>query len=282
MSLRTRWIVLAALLGLAATGVVAVPRPANAFSLLISKIDSPAAGTEVAVGEPVTIRGSATNGESDGIVRIELSLDGGSTWTVVSQNSEGFTYTFAPTEPGPLTLITRAALRGEVEVPARSTTLKVTGTACPCVLHWPDPGIATHEEIDNLPVEVGLRFQVDHPGAIAGLMFQRYFDNTGPQFGHLWSGTGTLLAQTATTLVDGYPYLRFDTPVPVQPGQDYVASYFTPSGFYASAENYFDGTPIATGPFLLTGEAGVYSYGGGFPDQSWHGSNYAVEPVFVD
>jgi uncharacterized protein DUF4082/Big-like domain-containing protein len=281
MSVRMRRMLPAALLALAAA--VVTPAPAGAASQLLSRIDGPAAGSEVPAGVPLTVTGGATNGESGGVVRIELSVDGGSSWTVVSQNSEGFAYTFTPTSPGPLRLVTRAATRDQLEVPGRSTTLKVTGPDCPCVLRWPDPGPATHEEIDDLAVEVGLRFQVERPGAIAGLMLRRYPGNTGPQLGHLWSGAGDLLAQAASELVDGYPYLRFASPVPVEPGQDYVVSYFTPSGFYASAENYFDdGTELATGPFLLTGQAGVYRYGGGFPDQSWNGSNYSVEPVFVD
>src|SRR5262249_60510324 len=68
--------------------------------------------------------------------------------------------------------------------------------------------------------------------------------------------------------------------------QTYVVSYYTPSGHYASTENYFT-SPVLSPPFSTvvddTGGSGVYHYGpgGGFPDQTWPASNYWVEPGFT-
>lgn len=243
---------------------------------------TPGFGAVVPVGEPLTLTGGATNGEVGGIVSIELSLDGGQSWQVVATNTERLSYTFTPTQPGPLTVVTRASTRDVTEVPTSFTTVKVVGADCPCPLVWPDRGVTPVEEDDDLAVEVGLRFTVDRDGAIAGLMFRRFSGNTGLREGHLWSGDGTLLATgTTPTGGDGYPYIAFDQPVPVQAGQSYVASYFTPTGRYAQTTDYFTGEEILTGPFTLGEDAGVYQYGGGFPDQSWRGSNYWVDPVFV-
>jgi hypothetical protein len=148
-------------------------------------------------------------------------------------------------------------------------------------------GTGQIDDPDPVPVEVGLRFRTDRDGFVTGLLFYRYWDNIGPHIAHLWSADGDLLAEeTLASTGDNFPYVRFGQPVPVQADRTYVVSYYAPGGHYASTEHYFD-SPVVAAPFSTVvdeaGGSGVYTYGeaGGFPDQTWHASNYWVEPVFT-
>jgi hypothetical protein len=271
-----------------------------------SWVSSPTAGALVGTGSPLTVQGGAVNGEAGGIVGVEISLDGGTTWhpTQPEGSPESWSYTFTPAEAGVLTLVSRAATADVVEDPTTSVTIKVATSGhlqCPCFMNWPTPGLGVHDEDDAQPVELGLRFESLRAGYVTGLLFKRYPDNTGPHVAHLWDGHGNLLAEaTLDSTGDAYPYIRFDQPVPITPYTGYTVSYYTPTGHYASTELYFSGaiddfpryeTPL---PWMAIwanswtpGEpgsyAGVYHYGegGGFPDETWHASNYWVEPVFT-
>ena len=134
-------------------------------------------------------------------------------------------------------------------------------------------------------MEVGLRFRTDRDGYLTGLYFWRNPANTGPQVAHLWSADGDLRAEaTLTGSTASYPQITFTPPVPVQAGAGYVVSYYTPTGHYASSIGYFAGA-IVRAPFEAiydtSGTAGVYRYGGGFPDQTWEASNYWISPTFT-
>jgi hypothetical protein len=72
----------------------------------------------------------------------------------------------------------------------------------------------------------------------------------------------------------------FPTPVPVVPGEEYVASFTAWRGLYRTSENTFPATVIQ-GPFILPAHAGVYSYDDGFPTQTWNDSHYWVTPEFL-
>jgi hypothetical protein len=284
---------------LAAVGVRGAA--ASPYDHPMSRISSPAAGTAVSTGSELTVRGGAVNGEAGGIVRVEISSDGGASWQPAQPDPtlETWSYTFTPTEPGVLTLVSRAATADIEEDPTASVTIKVatSGTMqCPCFMNWPDPGYGVHDEDDAQPVELGLRFYSNRNGYVTGLLFKRYPDNTGPHVAHLWDGFGQLLAEaTLDSTGDAYPYIRFAQPVPISAYTTYTVSYYTPTGHYASSEFYFnisywDYTPPYPSPLAWQFGyedpnyfAGVYHYGegGGFPQQSWHASNYWVEPVFT-
>jgi len=260
----------------------------------VSTIMSPEAGTSDMYYNPVTVEGTAVNGEAGGIVRVELSLDGGATWHLTQPNPtfETWSYTFTPTAPGVITLVSRAATADVVEDPTNSVTIKPHSgpMQCPCFFDWPTPGYGVHDEDDTQPVELGLRFSSTQDGYVHGLMFKRYPDNTGPHVAHLWDINGNLLAEaTLNSTGDAYPYIKFAQPVPIRAAPAiYIVSYYTPTGHYASSEFYFNtsgASLTSTWPLQTPYSAipGVYRYGegGGFPDQTWHASNYWVDPVFT-
>ena len=85
----------------------------------------------------------------------------------------------------------------------------------------------------------------------------------------------------------GWQQALFSTPVNITPGTTYIASYFTPTGFYALDRDYFT-TQYSRGPLTApastaSGGNGVYTYAGTntFPTATYRASNYWVD-VLVD
>jgi len=266
-----------------------------------SHVMSPAPGGRLSVGVPATISGLAVNGEAGGVVQVEISLDGGGTWSLTDYAQERWSYTFTPTEPGKLVIVTRASTVAATEVPNSAVAVVVEpdntfdALACPCVLWFNSTDFTMAEDPDEQAVELGVRFRANTDGFVTGVRFARFPANSGAHIGRLWSADGQLLAEVTFTgeTDEGWQEASFDQPVPVRANTAYIASYYTPTGHYASTESYFSdldfySSPLQTleQPFRL-GEpragAGVYHYGdgGGFPDQTWHDSNYWVSPVLV-
>ena len=93
-----------------------------------------------------------------------------------------------------------------------------------------------------LQVELGTKFKSDVSGSVTGVAFYKGATNTGPFLGHLWTLGGTQLAEksyTNNTSEEGWQIVTFDTPVSISADTTYVISYFTQSGNYANAANYF-------------------------------------------
>src|SRR5262249_39138781 len=121
------------------------------------------------------------------------------------------------------------------------------------------------------------------------IRFYKGAANTGTHVGHLWSGTGTLLA-TATfsgETASGWEQVNFASPVAIAAGTTYVASYLAPNGGYAADAGFFTSTGVDSGPLHALSDSagggnGVYLYttGGGFPTASFNGTNYWVDVVF--
>jgi len=112
----------------------------------------------------------------------------------------------------------------------------------------------------------------------------------GPHTGKLWSASGTLLASATFSgeTASGWQEVRFATPVAITANTNYVASYYTASGFYSVTYPYFT-SPVYSPPLsaLANGDGGgngVYRYGtgGGFPTSTFQSANYWVDVVFDD
>jgi hypothetical protein len=124
---------------------------------------------------------------------------------------------------------------------------------------------------DTDAVELGVQFRTSINGYITGLRFYKGSTNTGTHVGHLWTGTGTLLA-TATfsnESASGWQTVTFATPVPVTANTTYFNASYSNTPLYA----------FRTGE--VTGGNGVYRYPSGFPNASYQASNYWVDVIFM-
>jgi len=139
-------------------------------------------------------------------------------------------------------------------------------------------------------VELGVKFQSDVSGTIAGIRFYKSSANTGTHVGNLWSSAGALLASATFTneTSSGWQEVDFSTPVPINPGTVYVASYHTVIGHYSDDQNYFVGAGVDTPPLHAladgaSGGNGVFGYGSTsvFPSGGFAASNYWVDVVLV-
>ncbi len=137
-------------------------------------------------------------------------------------------------------------------------------------------------------VELGVKFESSEAGYIDGVRFYKGTSNTGTHVGYLWSSTGTLLASATFTneTASGWQQVNFATPVAIAANTVYVASYLSPTGYFAYNNNYFTST-VTNGPLTApasstVGGNGVYLYGtsGGFPTSSYQASNYWVDVAF--
>jgi hypothetical protein len=142
---------------------------------------------------------------------------------------------------------------------------------------------------DPNPIELGVKFRSNVDGYITGLRFYKGSTNTGTHIGHLWSSSGTLLAQATFTgeTASGWQTVTFATPVPITANTVYVASYHTDTGNFAINRPYFT-SGYSNGPLYafadneVAGGNGVYVYGpSAFPNQSYLSSNYFIDLVFT-
>jgi hypothetical protein len=134
-------------------------------------------------------------------------------------------------------------------------------------------------------IEVGTAFRVAEPGQATAIRFYKGAGNVGTHVGTLWGPDGTVLAQVTFTdeTAGGWQRAALASPIALQPGVNYVVSYYAPSGHYASEPGYFfnertNGDIIGVAP-----ANGLFRYGtgGGFPTSSWNSSAYFVDAEVV-
>ncbi|TCO50634.1 DUF4082 domain-containing protein [Actinocrispum wychmicini] len=282
MSRLSRWaavVVAVTLTVFGAPAAVADPQP-------WSVVNSPTDGMRAEVGETVLITGFSYLGEGTPADRAELTFDDGATWIELDDGGQ-WRYPLTPTEPGDITFRVRAWYQGMVGGTTAPRTLHVgtSGSLPPvecrfgCTFHVLQ---SPQDDTDTQAVELGVRFAVDRPGRLSEVRFERGAYR-GPVTVRIWGPDGTLLHEQVEPVPNGGITLAtINPPLPVQPGVDYVASYYTPAGGYRSQENYFTGS-LLEAPFIVHADAGVYHYGdgGGFPTDSWNHSTYTVQPFFV-
>jgi hypothetical protein len=163
-----------------------------------------------------------------------------------------------------------------------------SGFACPCSVFPPTALPTNLATNDPNAVELGMKVQASVPGVVTGLRFYKGATNTGTHVGHLWTSTGTLLGSVTFTneTASGWQQATFATPIPISANTPYVVSYYTPTGGYAYDSGYF-GSAVVNGPLTalangVAGGNGVYLYGsGGFPTETYQGTNYWVDVVFA-
>jgi methionine-rich copper-binding protein CopC len=256
-----------------------------------SQITSPAPNATLANGATVTVTGTATDSDGGVVAGVEVSPDGGHTWHPVTSMSAAATsvtwsYTWSATGNGPVTIESRATDdSGNIETPGSGVTVAVN---CPCGLFGQNYTPSITAENDGTPLELGVKFQSNVSGWVAGVRFYKGTGNTGTHTGSFWSATGTQLATGTFTneTSSGWQTLKFTNPVQISANTTYIASYYAPSGHYAADINLFYRQPVNSPP--LTGlqagisvANGVFNLGGpGFPAATFQGTSYGVDVIF--
>ncbi|MCL4794283.1 MAG: DUF4082 domain-containing protein [Bryobacteraceae bacterium] len=169
--------------------------------------------------------------------------------------------------------------------------IEITGSddsECPCSI-W--SGNGTPEQIDSAStpaIEVGMKFRARQDGFVTGIRFYKGPENVGLHTGSLWTSGGALLASVyfMDETKSGWQHADFANPVPVEAGVTYVVSYHAPYGHHSQTRGGFSGATLESGPLqaLKDGEDGpngLYRFGAGFPVDSFAGTNYWVDVVFM-
>src|SRR5262245_121361 len=147
------------------------------------------------------------------------------------------------------------------------------GSSCPCSI-WPATAVPSSPAVtDNRPIETGTKFRSDVDGFITAIRFYKGAVNTGVHVGHLWSSTGAQLAEAtfAGESAAGWQEVALSPAVAVTANTTYVASYFSPAGFFAIDIGYFGATGVDAPPLHalqagVDGPNGVFRYDtSGFP-----------------
>ncbi len=271
-----------------------------------STITSPTQGETLQDGSSVTIAGTATDAGGGVVAGVEVSTDNGATWhpatlTTPAEQSVKWSYTWGVNDYPATTIKSRAVDdSSNLESPSAGVQVKVS---CPCSLWGSAITPPTPDSGDTGSVELGMKFTTETFGTVTGVRFYKSAANTGTHTGSLWNSSGERLAAATFTneTASGWQQVNFSTPVAILPNTTYVVSYFDPSGHYADSPFYFY-TPPPTGGNILNSPPlhavaasaepvggsfvsanGLYSYGATstFPTNSFEGSNYWVDPVFM-
>jgi hypothetical protein len=143
---------------------------------------------------------------------------------------------------------------------------------------------ATVTVADASSVELGVTFTASANGQITGIRFYKGSLNTGTHVADLWTSTGTLLATATFTneTASGWQQVNFSTPVSINAGVTYIASYHTSVGEYSATSNYFTANLVSGDLTASASSNGVYAYGSGslFPTSTYNNTNYWVDVVY--
>jgi len=257
-----------------------------------STITSPANGTTVAAGSPITITGTAVDTGGGIVSGVEVSTDGGVTWKAAT-GATSWSFNWVATGSGSVNIKSRSYDdTGNVEVAAAGINVTLGATrACPCSI-WSSSTVPPNPIDDGDPasVELGTRIRSDVNGYVTAIRFYKGSTNTGTHTGTLWTSTGTQLATgtfTAET-ASGWQQLNLPNAVPIAANTTYVVSYHSPNGHYTGTDSFFASAGVDNAPLHalrsgLDGANGVYVYGSttAFPNNTFGGEGYWVDVVFT-
>lgn len=254
-------------------------------------ITSPVTGDSAISGQHVTITGTAS--DVGGVVAgVEVSVDGGTTWRPAN-GAASWNYTWVPNLVETVVIKVRGFDdSGNMEGGTTSISLDIVSPKCPCtIFKSTDVPEFTNSFENNGSEELGVKFRTNSPGYIQGLRFYKSTNDVGPHILSLWTSTGTLLAQDTLTPAEekesGWQQVVFNTPVAITSGETYVASYNSPTGYYAQTPLFFTdsfarGYLVAPANIEFTDPNGVYTNSSSpdFPNLGYQATNYWVDVVF--
>lgn len=258
------------------------------LSLPVSAITFPTDTTSLVSGQTYAIAGTATDFGGGSVSKVEVSVDGGSTWHLANGQAN-WTYSWTPAAAGTATLLSRATdNHNNRETPGSGlmVTVELPGITSYSLFNNGSPTAATG--YSESPLQIGMKFRATEPGQITALRFyQAATGDSSQHIGNLWSSTGQLLATGtyAAATSSGWKQVQLSQPVRLVPGRTYIVSQYSPAGFYPATTDYFSAA-VVQDPLraLANGEDGgngVYRYGDNlFPSNSFRSANYWVDVVF--
>ncbi|GAB3041715.1 hypothetical protein GCM10027052_24430 [Parafrigoribacterium mesophilum] len=245
---------------------------------------TPAAGA-TAVDPTLSISAQLSGDSSSGTPTLVLRSASGQVAGTVAYDSSARVVRFTPAQPlgwstqyTATVSIAGTTLSGgswsfttAAEPPTVSAQTIFSAGAVPANPAWDDPNA----------VQVGVRFSSSSAGTITGIRFYKGTQNTGTHQGYLWSSTGSLLATVTFTgeTASGWQSATFSTPVQIQPGVEYRASYHSSVGWYAVTAGGL-ASPVVNGALSTPANGGVYLYGTAYPSNVVS-HNYWVDVFFV-
>jgi hypothetical protein len=254
----------------------------------IVAISAPASGATLPVLTPVTVTGTSAEVGGGVLARVEVSVDGGTTWKGAT-GTTNWSFTWTPTTQGPVTISVRAVDDSVNMGTPVTRSVTIGEPQCPCSI-FPNatvPGLVDAGDFGT--VQLGVRFRTTKPGAITGIRFYQAALNTGTHVGYLWSSTGQLLGATNpdSNTSPGWRTLSFASPIPVAANTTYTAVYLAPNGHYSADSQYFASKGAGLAPIQalqsgVDGLNGVYLYGTStstMPVSSYNNTNYYVDAV---
>src|SRR5262245_23184955 len=167
-----------------------------------STITFPTAGATVGIGTTVTITGAASDAGGGTVARVEVSVDGGASFSAAT-GTTAWSFTWTPTTPGQLTIRSRAVdSSGNVQDPlAQITVTGVFGGAW--TAHGPGPILNGQPEnvSPNNEVDGAIHTVAAHP-TDANILY------VGGVNSGIWrTGNATAASPTWTPLTDNFPSL---------------------------------------------------------------------------
>jgi hypothetical protein len=162
---------------------------------------------------------------------------------------------------------------------AAEPTLTIFANATPETPVFPDAAAVT----------IGVKFRSAQLGKVSGIRFYRGATSRDGYVVKLFAANGSLLATAKawkdTCAVPCWEQVNFARPVTVAANATYTAAYYTSNGRYAvdtyGLTNGHSAGPISAPASDTVGGNGVYTYSTGFPNQTWHNSNYCVDVAFT-
>ena len=253
---------------------------------------SPSVGaTGVSVGTPVVVTFSEalTTASTAGSVVVK-NASGQTTAGTTSYGTTAHTITFTPsTSWATGTTYTATVATSVTDAAGNALTSPYTwsfttasGTATTESLWAPTAQSVSTATTDTTKVQLGVQVRAAVAGTITAITFYKSYNDASSHTVTLWNNSGVSLA-TATTsneTTSGWQTATFSTPVAVTAGTTYTASYLATTGRYSYTTNAL-GSGFTHGDLSVPANGGVYAYGGGFPTQTWGGSNYWIDILFT-
>ncbi|GAA3796642.1 DUF4082 domain-containing protein [Cellulomonas soli] len=175
------------------------------------------------------------------------------------------------------------ALGGQVSWTFTTASLAQSAGASTVTLYDDSAVPGVLQDADTSAVTLGVKFSSSVAGYVTGVRFYKGPNNTGTHVGALWLAGSTTPLATATFTAEsasGWQTVAFGSPVHIDKGTQYIASYRTTAGRYSATVGAFSGLGLQRPPLSTSADSGAYSYADGYPG-STSSTSYMVDVVFT-